>query len=108
MSKKRRSYPPQFKLNVVLESIKGEKSNVAICREHDIKESQLYAWKQSFLDQAPELFEDKRGQQRDQEMEQQAEQIAELERLVGRLTMELEMVKKAERWLGQRRRRSGK
>ena len=108
MSRKRRSYSPQFKFETVMESLAGQKRNAEICRERDIKESLLYKWKQEFLEQAPQIFEDKRGKQPDSQVTEQAAQIADLERMVGRLTMELEILKKADSWLGQQRKRNGK
>jgi transposase-like protein len=107
MSRKRRSYSPQFKVEAVMESLLGQKSNAEICRERDIKESLLYKWKQEFLEQAPPLFEDKRGKQVDSQVAEQAAQIADLERMVGRLTMEVDILKKADSWLSQHRRRNG-
>ena len=48
-----------------------------------------WCWKQEFIERAPEVFERQRGQS------QQDERVAELERVIGRLTVELEMAKKA-------------
>lgn len=107
MSRKRRSYSPQLKFEVVMESLLGQKSNADICRERDIKESLLYKWKQEFLEQALQIFEDKRGKQPTSQVSEQAGQIADLERMVGRLTMELEILKKADSWLSQQRQRNG-
>ena len=85
---KRRSFSGQFKAQVVLEVLTGVKSAAQVCREHSIKETLLSRWKQEFLEHAPELFERSRGQQH------QDERVAELERVIGRLTVELEMAKK--------------
>jgi hypothetical protein len=49
----------------------------------------LSRWKQEFLKHAPEVFE------REGMKDQYTERISELERMVGRLTMELEISKKA-------------
>jgi transposase-like protein len=86
---KRRTFSGQFKAQVVLEVLTGVKSAAQVCREHDIKETVLSRWKQEFIERAPELFERQRGQS------QQDERVAELERVIGRLTVELEMAKKA-------------
>jgi transposase-like protein len=84
---KRRVFTPDFKARVVLEGISGLKSTAQICREHQLSSQLLSGWKADFLRRAPEVFASKR---RDDEREQ----IAELQRLVGRLTMELEAAKK--------------
>lgn len=86
---KRRTFSGRFKAQVVLEVLTGVKSAAQICREHGIKETLLSRWKQEFMERAPELFEHRRGHNA------QDERVAELERVVGRLTLELEMVKKA-------------
>jgi transposase len=87
--KKRRTFTAQFKAQVILDILSGAKSGAQICREYQIKDTLLARWKQEFMTRAPELFAGNQVQLH------QAERIAELERLVGRLTMELEMAKKA-------------
>ena len=86
---KRRTFSPEMKAQAVLEVLTGAKNGARVCREHQIKDSVLSRWKQEFIERAPQLFE--RGNAQNQE----EERIAELERLVGRLAMELEMSKKA-------------
>ena len=55
------------------------------CRYYGIKDSLLYKWRREFLEKAPMVFEERRGHLAEYEA-----RIAELERMVGRLTMELE------------------
>lgn len=88
MVKERRTYTPEFKVRVVLELISGKKSLGQASREYGIKDSLLSRWRQEFLDRAPQVFEQP-GQE-----DRQAERIAELERLAGRLALQLEMAKK--------------
>jgi transposase len=83
----RRNFSPEYKVRVVLEMIKGKSLNEA-SREYGIKDTVLSRWKQEFLERAPQVF----GQPL---AENQAEErIGELERMVGRLTMQLGMAKK--------------
>lgn len=89
MSKKRREFTPDFKLQCVLDIISGRKRPVEICREHNISESLLARWRQQFVEQAPKIFEPK-----SQRNSAAAGRIAELERLVGQLTLELSASKK--------------
>ncbi len=91
---KRRTYTPEFKAAVVLAVISGTKTAAEVCREHRIKPSLLTRWKQQFLAQADQIF---RG---DQERQQAEIRIQALERMVGRLTLQLEMAKKASLMLG--------
>lgn len=85
--KKRRTYSPEFKVRVVLEMISGEKGLMEASREYEIKDTVLSRWKLEFLERAPQVFE----QPKDNEQE---ERVAELERMVGRLTVQLNMAKK--------------
>jgi transposase len=86
---KRRKFTPEFKAQVVLEELTGLKSKGEICREYQLKPQVFTRWHDEFVRRAPEIFatQPSRG-------DEQA-QIAELERMIGRLTMELEAAKKA-------------
>lgn len=88
---KRRTFTPDFKLEAVLDMVRGEKAIAQICRERDITESLLYKWRDAFFERAPAIFADGRSNGNDP----QAERIAELERMVGKLTMEIDVLKKA-------------
>lgn len=106
MSEKRRTYSPQFKFETVMEGLHGEKTVAEICRERDIKESLYYKWRDQFLEDAPGLFADKRRKSEPGSSDNE-QRVAELEQMVGRLTMENEILKKAENWLSSNRKRNG-
>jgi transposase-like protein len=89
MTKKHRTFSPEFKAQAVLAVISGSKTAAEICREHQIKPDLFSKWKAAFLDNATKVFE------RDTGVDPQQARIAELERWVGRLTLELEVAKKA-------------
>jgi transposase len=99
---KRRSFKPELKAKVVLEVLTGAKSTAQVCREHSIKEQLVTRWKKQFLQSASLIF------QQEQHQDLQQERIAELERMVGRLTMEVEIAKKASHLLGQPSNRNGR
>lgn len=84
---KRRRFSSDFKATRVIESLKGEKSQATICREHDLSPELLRQWKKLFLERAHLIFDETK------ESSEQA-RIAELERLVGKLTLELSVLKK--------------
>lgn len=90
---KRRTFNAEFKFETVLEALKGEKSAAQICREREINDNLLSRWKQEFLQQGAEVF--RRGEQSNAATEALSARIAELERMVGKLTMQLEISKKA-------------
>src|SRR5690349_17145400 len=66
----------------------------ASAAEHQLSPQLLGQWKSELLARAPQIFE------QDQARSGEQERIAELERLVGRLTMQLEIAKKASTLLG--------
>ena len=54
---KARKFSPEFKAQVVLEIVSGNKSLVEVSREHQIKNTVLSRWKAQFLEGAPGIFE---------------------------------------------------
>ena len=98
----RRNFTPQFKARVVLEVLTKLRTTAQVCREYDLKEQVVTRWKAEFLERAPTLFASERQQDQDQA------RIAELERLVGRLTMELEIAKKVSQLLDSPVSRNGR
>jgi len=105
MARKQRQFSAQFKLDTVLEVLRGEKAIAQICRERQVTDWLVYKWRQEFLEKAPGLFQGK--QTATSVQSDQAERIAELEGLVGQLTMENALLKKGSSWLEAARRRNG-
>lgn len=99
---KRRTFTPDFKAQVVLEELTGVKSKAEICRERLLKPQIISRWRAEFLDRAAEIFATKPSRGDEQE------RIAELERMVGRLTMQLEAAKKASNILTSLSTRNGR
>jgi len=99
---KRRTFTPEFKAQVVLEELSGLKSKAEICREHRLKPEVFSRWRAELVERAPEIFatQPSRGDEQ--------ERVAELERVVGRLTMQLEAAKKASNILTSLSSRSGR
>jgi transposase-like protein len=100
--RRRRSFTPQFKAQVVLEVLAGLKSQAEVARQHKLKPELIARWKEVALEGLETLFQT--GERREQDQER----IAELERMVGRLTMELEVAKKASALLPSALRRDGR
>ncbi|MYE88065.1 transposase [Candidatus Poribacteria bacterium] len=90
---KRRRFTPQFKAEVVIEALMGPSSQAQLCRKHNISQEQLSKWKHQLIDHAATLFESNNKSSND------SKQIAQLEQLVGRLTIALDIQKKASTWL---------
>jgi transposase-like protein len=85
MGKIQKQHSPQFKADVVLESlITGNVS--ATANRNQIHESVLRRWRKEFRDKLPSVFSASKSSDR-KEMER-------LERIIGRLTIEKEILKK--------------
>ena len=91
---KRRTFTPEFKAEVVLEALSGTTSQAELCRRHNLNENQLSQWKHQLVENASTLFDATDKQSSDAE-----QRIAHLEQLVGRLTVALDIQKKALDWL---------
>lgn len=87
---KRKHYTAEFKTRVVLELLTAQKGLMQASREYEIKDTILSRWKQEFLERAPQLFGKEQIDNRETEV-----RIAELERMIGKLTLELDLAKKA-------------
>lgn len=106
MSSKRRQYSAEFKLDTVLEGIRGEKPVAQICRERGIRDSVYYKWRDAFKERAPGIFASQ--EQQDQAVSELEARVAELERMVGKLALENEILKKASHWLDSQGQRNGR
>ena len=93
MPRARRSFPAEFKAQIVLQLLSGEASQAELCRKHGIKPNLIANWKAAVLDRLPTVFE------ADGVHDADRLRIAELEQLVGRQAYELEVLKKASRLL---------
>jgi transposase len=84
----RRQYNAEFKAKVVLEVLSSEKTPSEVCRAHKLNINVLNRWRKELVEQASTIFERIEMRSEDQQ------RIAELERLVGQMTMQLEVAKK--------------
>jgi transposase len=90
---KHRTFTADFKAQVVLDVLSGAKTAAEICREYQIKPDLFSKWKSQFLSNAAKVFQGAAP------IDPAQARIVELERLVGQLTLELEVSKKASRLL---------
>jgi len=98
----RRRFTAEFKAQVVLDLLSGSKSAAELCRQHQLNPQVLSRWKTELVERASLVFE------QDQLHSQEQERIAELERAVGRLTMQLDIAKKASMLLTSQSSRNGR
>ena len=85
---KRRQFTPEFKARLVLDVLTGVQSQAEVCRKHTLSPNLLALWKAAFLERAHTVF------QSDETRSAEQARIAELERVLGRLTLENEILKK--------------
>jgi len=83
---KRRTFSPDFKVQVVLEVLTGSRTMAQVCREHRLASQVVSAWRRRFVQRATDIFSTAENERAEQK------RIADLECLVGRLTLELEVV----------------
>ena len=48
--RKRRTFTPEFKAEVVLEALRGDSSQAELCRRYNLSEDQLSKWKQQAVE----------------------------------------------------------
>ena len=84
--KNQRKFSIEFKRQVVEELLSGESRPAQLCRRHNISASLLYYWKKQYS----------RGKCNNEPTEEAAfkDRIDKLERLMGRLTLENEFLKR--------------
>ena len=87
MSKPPKKRSSDYKLKLVLETLKGDKSMIQIASENGMHPKQIQRWKNKFLENAESIFEDPRTQQTDPDKEK-------LLHIIDQLTLELEFLKK--------------
>ena len=91
--RKRRRFTPEFKARVALALLGGAQTQAEVCTQHRVLPQQARLWP-DFEANAHLVFGG------GQEQQQLKDRIADLERMVGRLTMQVEILKKASTLLG--------
>jgi len=91
MSVKYKSYTPAFKLKVAIEAAKNEKTINQIASDFSVCPSQVADWKKQLMESGEQLFQYKRQQKSTPEAH---EDVAVLQQQIGRLTVQLDWLKK--------------
>ena len=89
---KRNRFTPKQKLEIVLESLRGETSITELCRKYGITSTMYYKWRNTFLRKGEEIFANHGALASERFY---IEKVREMERVIGRLTLEKEILKKA-------------
>ena len=94
MSRQRRNFSAQFKSDLVIELLKGEKDLNTLATENSIQPNLLRNWKKEFLDKAAVVFDDKREENLKEKLVEERKEKAEYAKKVGQLTMQVDWLKK--------------
>ena len=94
MSRSRRNFSAEFKTNLVLQLLKGEKELNVLAVENDIQPNLLRNWKKEFLTNASLAFDNKREDNLREKLAEERKEKAEYAKKVGQLTMQVDWLKK--------------
>jgi len=94
----RRKWKADERLAIILEGLKSEANVQEICRRHNINQSQYYKWRDQFLRGAREYLQYGGN---GKEVYELKHRIQELERIIGKQTIQIEILKKTEELIGR-------
>lgn len=94
MSRSRRNFSAEFKTDLVLQLLKGEKELNVLAVENNIQPNLLRNWKKEFLNNASLAFDNKREDNLREKLSQERREKAEYAKKVGQLTMQVDWLKK--------------
>ena len=92
-AKKQRKFSPEFKLNVVLEGYATNNWS-ATAERHNLHITQVRVWKKQLLTDGAKAFLPKRHK-----LSVEQRKIDQLEKIIGRVTIENELLKKTQELL---------
>ena len=97
MDTKRKSYTSEFKLKVVLESMQRDTTQEEVCKKFGVSSSMLHRWRKEFQDNAASVFHDKRDPKQKAQAQGYGpgESPDDLKKIIGELTVQNEILKKA-------------
>lgn len=88
----RRNLSSQLKTQLVMEYLKGQKSQAQICRENLISPSLFTKLLRQFQEKAHLIFENSKK-------DEQGQKIAKLEQIIGKQAIEIDFLKRGVRML---------
>jgi transposase-like protein len=83
----KRSYSPEFKLQVVLEALQSDGTDAEVARAYDIHPVTLSNWKKQLKENGSKAFGG------DDDLKEKQDKIAKLERMVGQKEVEIALLK---------------
>jgi transposase len=89
MSKKRRSYSPQFKAKVALAALKNDEPIAELAARFEVHPTMINNWKQALIESAADVFDKGRKTRKQAEA-----QVDDLYRQIGQLKVENDFLSK--------------
>jgi len=90
MRRKRRTFSSEFKLKVILDSLKERESLSELSQKYDLHQNQISKWKNDFIENAKSnLVASNKSQDNNKEQE-----LEKLYGKIGKLQMEVDFLKK--------------
>jgi len=104
MNKKRRTWTPQEKSNMVLEILREESTLVEISKKYDVAQPVLSRWKTDFMNNMSSVF-DKKGDDINKINKEHEEEKELLIKKIGELSMDVDYLKKKQNQVLQMRKK---
>ena len=95
MKQRRRRWPAEEKAAVVRETYESGRSVSLVAREHGIAPSQLFRWRRLFAGAGPSKVQANEEMVPVSDLRELRHQVRELQRLLGKQTLENEMLRQA-------------
>ena len=88
----RKSYSAEFKAQAVIEMLKEEKTMAELASQYGVHATMLHRWRKAATEALPEVFRE--GAKEAARAKEHEDQVDQLYREIGRLTTQLEWLKK--------------
>jgi transposase len=89
MKNVKRKFTSEFKLKVILDSLKEKQTLSELSQKYELHPSQISLWKIDFLEKAKQILEGKK-----EKLPQEEHDLNDLFAKIGKLQMELDFLKK--------------
>lgn len=104
MRKKRKTYSPEEKANIVLEVLREESTLNEISNKYSVSPQLISRWRTEFLENMPAVFDKKATEKENMKKEHDAEK-EDLINQIGQLTVEKNWLKKEQQQASELRKR---
>lgn len=91
---RKRTFNAEFKAKIIIQLLKGEKELNVLASEYDIAPNQIRNWKNEFLANAANAFDNKKDEKLKETLKSSETEKDELYKKVGQLTTQVDWLKK--------------